>query len=157
MGSKALIVYYSLQGSTRKIAEAIHNNTKGQLFEISPEKEYSVASAYTKGIIQATRKTKPPIKNTLMNLNEYETIFIGTPVWAFTMAPPILTFLNQYNLENKKIIPFCTHRGNAGKTIADIAVNCPNSEIMEGKDFYKVSNKDHDYINNEVQKWIQSM
>ncbi len=107
--SNTLIVYYSHSGNTRKMAKIITEQLHADCLEIIPQKSYP--QAYNAVVNQAkheiSQNYQPDIKDIQIDLNKYSTIFIGSPNWWSTIAPPILTFImqNQNHLINKELIP----------------------------------------------------
>lgn len=110
---KALIVYYSHSGNTRKIATHIAQQLSGDLLELQPSNPYP--QAYHAVLERAKKEIQegylPPLQNSMPNLSDYDVIFVGTPNWWGTMAPPLATFLKQNNFSGKKVAVFCTHGG----------------------------------------------
>lgn len=132
---KPLIVYYSYSGNTKKLAEDISTITKGDLLELIPQKPYSITDKNSMKEIQNEVEEKycPSLSNDLNEFNMSEIIFIGSPIWIGTFAPPILSFLRQVDLSSKTIIPFCTHGGSGfGNMIKDYNKECKDSIIKEG-------------------------
>ena len=110
---KVLIVYYSWSGNTRVAAEQIRKITGGTLFEIKTAKAYP--AEYDACVEQAKKECRsgfcPELASKAGDLAKYDVIFLGTPNWWSTMAPPVRTFLTSENLSGKTIIPFVTHGG----------------------------------------------
>lgn len=134
MGKNILIAYFSWSGNTRKIAELIHRETGGTIFEIQPEKPYP--SSYNATVEQAKKEIqqgyKPPLKTKLDSIELYDTVFIGSPNWWSTIAPPVATFLSEYDFSGKIIVPFCSHGGGGqGRVVRDIVKLCPKSNVLE--------------------------
>lgn len=132
---RILIVYFSHSGNTRELAQQIKNATGGDLFEIQPITPYP--EDYDTVVIQAKREInsgyKPQLKTKVEKIESYEVIFVGSPNWWSTIAPPIATFLSSYDLSGKTIAPFITHEGSRmGHSVADIKKLCPNSTVLEG-------------------------
>lgn len=128
-----LIVYFTCSGNTRKIADLIHNNVGGDIWEIQPEvpypNSYNAVVEHAKKEIQAGYK--PALKSEIDHVESYDTIFIGSPNWWNTIAPPVATFLSEHDLSGKTIVPFCTHGGGGqGRIGQDIAKLCPKSEVL---------------------------
>ena len=130
--NEILIAYYSYSGNTRHIAERIQELTSGSIFEIEPVKAYP--TGYNACVAQAktecTSHFKPELKETVKNINQYKVIFIGTPNWWHTMAPPVLSFIANNNLSGKTIVPFITHGGGGmARCESDIIKACPDSDF----------------------------
>ena len=135
---KILIAYYSHSGNTKAAAEKIKSLTDGDLFELKPVNDY------------------PQDYNTVVNLGntaEYDVVFIGTPVWWYTMASPVKTFLSANNFEGKIVAPFCTHGGGgASSTYTDIKNLAQGADVKEGYTSYENSANIE-----EIGKWINSL
>ena len=134
MKNDILIAYYSWSGNTRKIAELIRRETGGTLFEIEPFQpyttDYRAAVAQAKEEIQAG--FRPDLK-ALPEITSYTVIFLGTPIWWHTMAPPLAAFIERFDLNKKTVVPFHTHGGGGvGSFEEDIAKMCPNSTVTIG-------------------------
>ena len=151
---KVLIAYYSYSGNTKTIAEKIRHITGGQLFEIKTIKEYP--RNYTDIVNLAKQEKEQDIKPELANkidISGYDTIFLGTPVWWYTFATPIKTFLSENDFSGKTIIPFCTHGGGgAYSTYSDMEKLCPDAVIKTGFTSYENSAKE-----SEIEQWINSV
>jgi flavodoxin len=102
---KTLIAYYSRTKITEEVAEAIQKELNCDIEEISTSENYNGALGYIKGGKHATEKSSPEIKFT-KNPKDYDLVIIGTPVWAWTMAPPIRTYLSKNKFKN--VAFFCT-------------------------------------------------
>ncbi len=132
---KILVVYYSWSGNTREMATQIKNATGADIFEIIPEKTYP--ADYNACVDQAKKEIhadfKPALKTKLDNIEKYDVIFVGSPNWWNTIAPPVATFLSAYNLSGKTIVPFMTHEGSRmGNSVSDIKKLCPKSTVLNG-------------------------
>ena len=132
---KPLIVYYSYSGITKRLAEDIALITDGKLRELKPEKPYSFS--YNTAIKELRQEIDrgycPPLIKGAESVDDAEVIFIGSPNWIRTFAPPILSFLRAVDLKGKTIIPFCTHGGGGfGQMIESYKKECKGSIIKEG-------------------------
>lgn len=148
-----LIVYYSFSDTTKHLAQLIANNTKGDLLELIPEKPYSFDynTAAKEVRIEIEKGYCPKLKNELKSVNSYDYIFIGSPNWFKSFAPPILTFLKNVDLTGKTIIPFCTHGGGGfGQIEKDIIKECPNSKFISGLE--STSSIDINQVKNYIEK-----
>lgn len=110
---KSLCVYYSHSGTTRRLAERIAKETGCDLLELVPETAYP--QDYNTVVAQAKRELqssfRPALKTAIPNLDAYDMVFVGTPNWWSSPAPPVLTFLEQADMKGAQIAPFCTHGG----------------------------------------------
>ena len=159
---KALVVYYSYSGITRRLAEDIALITDGELRELKPQKPYSFS--YNTAVKEAREEIEkgycPPLIQGAENIENAEgaepvegaeVIFIGSPNWLKTFAPPVLTFLKTVDLSGRTIIPFCTHGGGGfGRMIEDYKKECRDSIIKEG-----IALKG-DYSFDELQSWLNN-
>ncbi len=115
--SKILVAYYSFEGTTELIATAITKITHSDLLSIKPVNELKSKgfSKYFWGGSQVFMKKSPLLVDFDLDLTQYEMIFIGTPIWAGTYAPPIKSFFESPALKNKNIYFFYTHDGGPGR------------------------------------------
>lgn len=131
--SKVLIVYFSETGNTEKFANIIHEQIGGDLFKIEPVTPYPTGEElfdYTKQ--EQDEDRRPEIQGTVY-ISQYDTIFIGYPIWWYEVPQIIKTFLDTYDLSGKTIIPFNTHEGSGdGGTYDYIAEQEPNATMLEG-------------------------
>ena len=132
---KALIVYYSWSGNTRGVAQEIQKQTHADLFEIELVTPYS--TDYNTVLMQAQEaqhnQDRPAIAGTVENIGQYDTIILGYPNWWASIPMPVATFLEQYDLSGKTILPFCSHGGGRfGQSLTAIAKLAPHSNIGEG-------------------------
>lgn len=127
---KILIAYYSWSGNTRFAAEQIQKLTGGTLFEIKPVKAYP--SEYSACVDQAKQECrdefKPELATKVEDFSKYDVIFVGTPNWWSTMAPPVRSFLAGYDFSGKTVIPFVTHGGGGmARCERDMRKVCPKA------------------------------
>ncbi len=134
---KKLVVFYSLEGNTKLIAKTIADELGADLLELIPEKDISPTGfmRFVWGGKAALMKESPKLKPFEINPENYDYIFLGTPVWAFTYAPPFNTFFKQFKLTNKKIALFCCHGGGKGKVFTNLKKELSNNEITGEIDF----------------------
>jgi flavodoxin len=156
MMNNTLIAYYSWSGNTRRVAEIIAHQTGGTLFEIEPVQpyttDYGAAVRQTKEEIRAG--FRPELKE-MPELTSYAVIFLGTPIWWHTMAPPVATFIDQYDLDGKTVVPFHTHGGGGvGSFEMDVAKMCPNSTIKDG---FGALNNGGSEARDQIDSWLRSL
>ncbi len=131
---KILIAYYSYSGNTKEVAEAIHENIGGDLFEIKaegsyPDEDRPMTEQAKKEIESGFR---PKLTSSVADISQYDVVFIGSPNWWGTITPQVSSFLENYNLNGKTVIPFITH-GGGGKqrTISDMTTQCKGCKIEQ--------------------------
>jgi len=132
---KVLIVYLSRTNNTKAIAEMIHNKVGGTLVALELENPYP--KDYRQIVDQVANENAtgflPPLKTKIANIQNYDVVFIGFPTWGMQLPPPIKSFLKQYNLSGKTIVPFNTNAGyGIGSTFETVKALAPNSNILEG-------------------------
>ena len=154
---KILVTFFSATGKTKRVAEIISKELNSDLYEIIPEKEYTSEdlNGYNEKsrtyIEHNTKNSRPKIKDKNANIEKYDIILIGFPIW-WHIAPPIInTFLEMYNFKGKKIILFGTSMSeDFGQTILYLKDSCKGSEIIEGKVFKKINE-------NEIKKFAANI
>ena len=133
---KILVAYYSLTGKTEKVADAIANASNGQLYRIQVAKAYPDDSKARRAILESEIEENylPPLIAPNINPESYDIIFLGSPVWGNHISQPVKSFLAQYNLSGKRVIPFVTHSGGGkGDSFKDVASLCTNCIVdMDG-------------------------
>ena len=136
---KKLVAYFSATGTTKELAENLAKAANADLFEIEPQQPYTSADLdWTNKHSRSTMemqdpKSRPAIANKLSNMDEYDVIFVGFPIWWYVAPTIINTFLEQYDLTGKTIVPFATSGGsNMGRTNEMLAASC-NGKLVEGK------------------------
>ncbi|MDF2855257.1 MAG: hypothetical protein K0Q87_1108 [Neobacillus sp.] len=154
---KVLVAYYSRSGNTREIARQIQKNVGGDIFEIQTvdpyPRDYDAVTKQAKQEIESGYK--PALKTKIDNIKSYDVIFVGSPNWWSTIAPPVATFLSEYDLSGKTIVPFITHAGSGkGQSVTDIAKLCPQSTVLDG---FAVWGRDVKSSQNEVSKWLREL
>lgn len=157
---KKLVVFYSYTGHTKMIAENIQRKLNCDILEIKPVKPYS--TDYQTVVDEEQNNSSvgktPDIQKIDKNLNDYDEIIIGTPVWWYTIAPVIRTFLTQNDLSNKTIKPFATNAGWLGHTFQEIQKLCPNSKVDKGINIVFESYSDNLVTSpDEIEKWIDEL
>lgn len=136
---KTAIIYYSLEGNMDYIAKRIGDENKCDLYRLIPKKEYPTGkiSKFFWGGKSVTFGEKPALLNDKININEYDTIIIGSPVWAGTYAPPLNTFFHDYKIQSKNIILVATNSGGeAVKCFTKMRQQLNNNTILGTFDFH---------------------
>ncbi len=153
MSKRTLVVYYSYSGNTKSVAEQVQKLTNSDLFEIEVKEAYP--TGYNDVVKQAKLEKQNDVYPELKdngNVENYDVIYLGTPVWWYTMATPVKTFLKENNFEGKIIIPFCTHGGGGeSSTYTDISKYAPDAKVLQGFTSYENSAKE-----TEIQQWVEN-
>ena len=149
MSRKVLVAYFSASGVTRKAAEKLATATGGDLFEIEPEVPYTSADLNwmdkksRSSIEMSDKSSRPAIVKKSLDLSEYDSIFVGFPIWWYVAPTIINTFLESYDFSGKKIILFATSGGSGfGNTVKELQASAPGAQIVEGKILNGASEKD---------------
>ncbi len=135
-----LVAYFSATGNTRTIAEYIADSAKADIYEITPEVPYTDADLNYNSDCRANREqnddsARPAISGTVENMEQYDTIFLGYPIWWGNAPKIIFTFLESYDFSGKTIIPFCTSGSSPiGSTEAMQNVT-PGANWLDGQRF----------------------
>ena len=140
--SRKLVAYFSASGVTAKVAENLSDALGADLFEIVPKVRYTKADLDWRD--KASRSTiemndpssRPEIEALRDNIAEYDTIYVGFPIWWYVAPTIINSFLESYDLAGKTIIPFASSGGSGmGKTNEKLAPSCPGATLKAGKVF----------------------
>ena len=157
---KTLVVYYSATGNTENVANYIATATDGDLFELEPAEPYSDADLnWTDDNSRVVREHDNPderdialVKSTVENWDEYDTIFIGYPIWWGIAAWPVNGFIEANDFTGKTVIPFCTSSssglGESGKLLAEMA---GTGDWQEGQRFRSGASE------SDVVAWVESL
>ena len=146
--SKRLVAYFSASGVTAKVAENLADAIGADVFEIQPEVPYTKADLNwmdkeSRSTIEMSDPTsRPAIAVKRDNMDEYDIIFVGFPIWWYVAPTIVNTFLESHNLKGKTIIPFATSGGSGmGKTNENLAPSCPGAkaEVFHTFQSYSVS------------------
>lgn len=138
--SKVLVAYFSASGVTAKVAERLAGETGAGLFEIEPESPYTDADldwqdkSSRSTVEMNDRKSRPAIRSRVEDMDQYETVFVGFPVWWYREPSIIDTFMETYDFSGKTVVPFATSGGSpigdSGKNMQALA---PGAKVVAGK------------------------
>lgn len=132
--SRILIVYYSVTGRTRQVAELIQKTIGGNLVSIRTKVPYSneLLARWKDGHREVKDEILPELNDFPVDIGEYDTIFLGTPVWWYTIAPAMKSFLKNHDLSGKIIYPFVTGEGSAGHALNHFAADVGDCFVKSG-------------------------
>lgn len=167
---KVLIVYLSRTKNTKAIADMIHLKVGGTLVALELQKPYP--EDYKTIVDQVSRENEtgflPPLKTVIDSIEKYDVVFVGFPTWGMQLPPPMKSFLKQYNLKGKILVPFNTNAGyGTGSSFETVKELAPSSKILAG--FSTQGGKERDGIyfimkgekekqaQAEVVKWLQEI
>ena len=134
MSQKSLVVYFSCSGVTKKTAELLSDVAGADLFEIRPEVPYTKADLdwmdkKSRSTVEMNDpSSRPAIADKVEHMEQYDTVYVGFPIWWYVAPTIINTFLESYDFSGKTVIPFATSGGSGmGKTEAVLHALCPDS------------------------------
>ena len=168
--NKVLIVYLSRTNNTKAIAEIIHRQVGGKLVALALENPYP--ENYRTTVEQVAKENEtgflPPLKTKIDNIGQYNVVFVGFPTWGMQLPPPMKSFLTQYNLAGKTVIPFNTNGGyGVGSSFETVKKLCPNSRVLEGFTTSGGSERDGkllvikgdkaNEVEKQVDKWLKEL
>ena len=170
MDKKVLVAYFSrtgeqysvgniIEGNTAIIAKMIANKTNGDLFEIKVKndnypKDYTELTEYAKKEMQ--QNERPEIVGKVDNFEQYDTIFIGFPIWWGDKPMPVYTFIDSYNFNGKNIIPFCTHEGSG--FCGTQGMDKTGAKILKGLAIYgHTAQNDRTEADKKVSEWLKGL
>lgn len=134
--SKILVAYFSWGGTTQRMAEEIVRQTGADIFRIEPAVPYPTDYTECTEVAQEEKNNnaRPAIANEVENWEQYDTVFIGCPVWWWTTPMIICTFAESYDFEGKTVVPFCTYASTyRDETLAHIVELTPDAGHLTGE------------------------
>lgn len=140
--NKTLVAYFSASGVTKRLAGNLAKATGADLFEIVPQVPYTDADLnwmdkYSRSTKEMKDKSsRPAVAGKVADMESYDKIFVGFPIWWYVAPTIVNTFLEQYDLTGKTVVPFATSGGSGmGRTNAGLAPSCKGANLKEGKRF----------------------
>ena len=156
--SKTLVAYFSASGVTEKVAQTLAKTIGADIFEIAPKVKYTKADLnwmdkQSRSTIEMNDpSSRPEIAAKCENMSEYDTVFVGFPIWWYVAPTIINTFLESYDLTGKTIVPFATSGGSGmGKTNEKLAPSCKSAKLLEGKVLKGSAN------GSDIAAWVDSL
>jgi len=167
---KILIVYLSRTNKTKAIAEIIHEHVGGKLVALELKNPYP--EDYKAIVDQVVKENEsgflPPLKTRIDSIQKYNVVFVGFPTWGMQLPPPMKSFLNQYDLSGKTIVPFNTNGGyGIGSSFDTVKKLCPKSTVLEGfstkggveRDgiYFVMEGEKEKQAAQEIKKWLKKL
>ena len=154
---KVLVAYFSCSGVTKKLAQTLAGVVKDDLYEITPAQHYTAADLNWQdknsrsSVEMIDKSSRPAISGSVKDFAQYDTVFVGFPIWWYVAPTIVNTFLEKYDLSGKKIVLFATSGGSGfGNTVSELQPSAPNAQIVEGKLLNRMSKQ-------EISEWVKSL
>ncbi len=167
---KVLIVYLSRTNNTKAIAEFIRRKVGGTMVGLELKTPYP--ANYKATVRQVARENEtgylPPLITKIERIEQYDVVFLGFPTWGMRLPPPLKSFLHQYSLKGKTVIPFNTNAGyGEGSSFRTVRELCPGSTVLEGFVTRGGVERDGEYLaikgaraeeaQREVERWLRKI
>jgi flavodoxin len=147
--NKVLVAYFSATGTTKGVAQQLAEVTGGTLHEIKPTQPYTDADLDWRdkqsrsSVEMQDKSSRPAITDKLTNMQDFDVIYVGFPIWWYTCPTIINTFMEAYDFKGKTVIPFATSGGSSiKKACEDLKVAYPDVTWKEGKLLNRATKKD---------------
>jgi flavodoxin len=167
---KILIIYLSRTNNTKAIAEMIQQKVGGKLVALELQTPYPADYGATVQQVVHENETDylPPLKTAIEHMEQYDVLFLGFPTWDMQLPPPVKSFLHQYSLKGKTVIPFNTNAGyGSGSSFQTVKELCPGSTVLEGFSTRAGAERDGQYLviqgaravqaRQEVENWLKTI
>lgn len=152
---RTLVIYYSRTGNTKFVADEIAQNLQAEIKELIDKKNRSGIWGYIWAGRDSIMKSKTEIEEFGLDVAQYDLIFLGCPNWAANIPPALRTFLDRIDLQNKKIVLFCTQDSmGAVRVFNSLRLAAKGAEIVDQKYFNGVA-KNKESVKAQVKEWIE--
>ncbi len=155
---KILIAYFSASGVTAKAAAKLAKVVQADLFEIVPEQVYTKADlnwhdkTSRSSVEMNDKNSRPPISSKVENMEQYDIVFVGFPIWWYREPSIIDTFMESYDFSGKTVVPFCTSGiSGLGSSKDNMQVLATKAKVIEGKRFSVMTTE------NALKKWAEEI
>ena len=157
MEQKVLVAYFSASGTTKSVAQQLAEVAEADLHEIKPEKPYTDADLDWRdkqsrsSVEMKDKNSRPAITDKLKDMQNYDVVYVGFPIWWYTAPTIINTFMESYDFKGKTVIPFATSGGSSiKKACEDLKAAYPDITWKEGKLLNRTSKK-------ELETWVKGL
>ncbi len=154
---KTLVAFFSASGVTARLAQKLAAVTDADLFEIVPETPYTAADldwtnkASRSSVEMNDPTSRPAVASRAADLSRYDRIFVGFPIWWYTAPTIVNTFLEQYDLTGKTVVPFATSgMSPIGRSAADLRPSAKGAQVLDGRRFSA------DVPDAELRQWAEN-
>ena len=154
---KVLVVYYSLTGHTKEIADKIQTMTNADIFGLETAKPLPTGAKLHLTVKDQLKTKKYPALKQLPDLTGYDVVFVGAPVWWYTAATPVLSFLEQADFQGAKVAFFSTQGSNRGTFLQDVAALTKNAQILPDASFNNMGKEYDAAVDAKIADWINGL
>ena len=151
---KVLVAYYSYSGNTKKVAQRLREKTCGVLYPVDTVMAYSNRTVIEDAKRELQQGTLPALKHSIPPMTAYDAIFVGGPVWWYTVATPLMRFLQGADFAGRKVAAFCTHEGGPGSYFADFQKQARNAELLDGLELYTPGRRGIEGVDDALSTWL---
>ncbi len=155
-----LVAYFSWSGNTQQVARWISDKTGGEIFRITPEVAYTNEDVFDRAKNELDNGVRPPLSSHIEAdvMAEYDVIFVGFPIWWYDLPTPVWSFLEEYDLSGKTVIPFFTHNGSSSGagSISTVTELCPNSTVLTDN-YFTYSGNNVANAESTVDEWLTEL
>lgn len=152
---KILVIYYSLTGHTQDIAERIKAQTNADLYAIKLKQALPTSfMAYYQIWKQYKDKRFPEVKGTMPDINEYDLVILGSPVWMYTVSTPMQSFLKGADFKKKPLAIYSTQGSNPGSFFTDMKKAIKNANVISEIEFNNLPKKYDEALNIKINQWL---
>jgi len=156
---KTAVIYYSHNGSSAQAAEIIKAELNADIFRIE-----TLDSKKRKGLPlmlwgggQVVKGKKPALKPLSVDINAYDLVILGTPVWASSPAPALVSFLSTNSITGKKVALFCCHAGGMGEALNKLKALLDGNTVIGEIDFRNAAKMDKGELKQKISEWVKSL
>ena len=157
--SKILVAYFSWSGNTQTLANMVAEKSGGELFRIVPEVAYTNDDVFDRAQTELRNGTRPPLSSHIDEeiMAQYDVIFVGFPIWWYDLPMPVWTFLEEYDLSGKTIIPFFSHNGSSSgaSSVSTVKRLCPDSTVVDN--YLSIRGSSVSGAESQVTSWINGL
>ena len=155
---KVLIVYYSWGGNTHELALQLQKKIGGDLYRLETQKTYlPFPEIYQEAKEELSNAYLPELKNPIPDIEAYDLVLIGSPIWWYSPAPAVLTFLSQCDFGGKPVALFSTHEGDLRGFDQTFEKAVKNARILSGEDIHFKLLKNEEELNKRISSWIETL
>ena len=155
---KVLVIYYSWTGHTQSIAEQIATLTQADTYRIQTQEAFKSSPAFYARIKkELNNKIYPALAGNPPDAGNYDVIFVGAPVWWYTMATPMYSLLEKMDFKEKKVIPFSTQGSNPGSFLEDFKSGAKNAQVGTYANFNNVGPEYNQAVHNKIVHWLNNL